>query len=150
MREHETRSNREFCLLVLSSYHILYIIILSNFFYSSQIWHHCGTRNTSKLEEVDERTLRFIFKDNSTFYHTLLKIKWIGLNSTLETRSIQDMLIVINRCFQERALLSINRLVDVRARGLINLAFCIFMIKNLEFLYFCYWIFVVSDLNNDL
>ena len=75
--------------------------ILCNFFYCSQVWHHCGARNTTKLEKVNKRALRFIYKENSTSYHTLLK--WIGLHSTLETRRIQDMLVTINSCFQGRA-----------------------------------------------
>ena len=86
--------------------------ILPNFFHCSQVWHHCGARKTTKLEKVNERALRFIYNDNSTSYHTLLK--WIGLHSTLETRRIQDMLVTINSCFQGRASTSINRLIKVR------------------------------------
>ena len=48
--------------------------ILPNPFYCSQIWHHCGARNASKLEEVNERALRFIYKDNSISYHTFVKM----------------------------------------------------------------------------
>ena len=51
-----------------------------------------------------------MIKGNSTSYHTLLK--WIGLHSTLETRRIQDMLVTINSCFQGRAPISINRLIN--------------------------------------
>ena len=32
--------------------------ILPTSVYCSQVWHHCGDRNTSKLEKVDERALR--------------------------------------------------------------------------------------------
>ena len=85
--------------------------ILPNFFYCSQVWHYCGGRNTTKLEKVNERALRFIYKDNSTSYHTLLK--WIGLHSTLEIRRIQDMLVTINSCFQGRAPASINLLISI-------------------------------------
>ena len=86
--------------------------IFPNFFYCSQVWHHYGARSTTKLEKVNERALSIIYKDNSTSYHTLLK--WIGLHSSLETRRIQDMLVTINSCFQERAPASINRLINVR------------------------------------
>ena len=41
-------------------------------------------------------------------------LKWIGLDSTLETRRIQDMLVTINSCFQGRASASSNRLINVR------------------------------------
>ena len=94
--------------LRLKKHCIVPLFYLINFFYCSQVWHHCGARNTTKLEKVNERALRFIYKDNSTSYHTLLK--WIGLHSTLETLRIQDMLVTINSCFQGRAPASINRL----------------------------------------
>ena len=32
--------------------------ILPTSVYCSQVWHHCGDRNTSKLEKVNERALR--------------------------------------------------------------------------------------------
>ncbi|KAL9964216.1 hypothetical protein ACROYT_G027827 [Oculina patagonica] len=86
--------------------------IFPYFTYCSQVWHHCGTRNANKLEKVNERALRLIYKDNSTSYQTLLE--WIGLNNTLETRRIQDMLITINSCFQGRAPVKIGRLINVR------------------------------------
>ncbi|KAL9950755.1 hypothetical protein ACROYT_G043312, partial [Oculina patagonica] len=86
--------------------------IFPYFTYCSQVWHHCGTRNAIKLEKVNERALRLIYKDNSTSYQTLLE--WIGLNNTLETRRIQDMLITINSCFQGRAPVKIGRLINVR------------------------------------
>ena len=37
------------------------LFILLNFFYCSQVWHHCGTKNTSKLKKVNELVLRFFF-----------------------------------------------------------------------------------------
>ena len=86
--------------------------ILPNFTYCSQVWHHRGTRNANKLEKVNERALRLIYKDNSTPYQTLLK--WIGFDSTLETCRIQDILVTVNSCFQGRVPASINRLINVR------------------------------------
>ena len=86
--------------------------ILPYFTYCSQVWHHCGTRNANKLEKVNERALRLIYKDNFTSYQTLLK--WIGLNNTLETRRIQDMLVTVNSCFQGRVPATINRLINIR------------------------------------
>ena len=72
--------------------------ILPHFDYCSQIWHHCGARNTKKLERVNERALRFVYKDKNHCYDRLLN--WIGLHSTLEGRRIRDMLITINSCIQ--------------------------------------------------
>ena len=67
---------------------------LSHFDFCSQIWHHCGARNTRKLERVNKRELRFVYKDKNNSYDRLLN--WIGLHSMLEGH-IQDMLIVAFR-----------------------------------------------------
>ena len=86
--------------------------ILPHFHYCSQIWHHCGARNTNKLEKVNERALRYVYKDKTTPYDKLLK--WAGLSSSLKDSRIQDMLISVNSCFQGRAPASISNLINVR------------------------------------
>ena len=72
--------------LVKALYHAF---ILPYFDYFSQIWHHCGARNTKKLERVNERALRIVYKDKKSSYARLLN--WIDLYSTLEGLRIQDM-----------------------------------------------------------
>ena len=67
---------------------------------------------TEKLERVNERALRFVYKDKNNSYDRLLN--WIGLHSTLEGRRIQDMLITINSCFQEKAPTRIVNLLKVK------------------------------------
>lgn len=42
--------------------------VLPNLFYCGQVWYRCGARNTGKLEKVNERAPRFIYKNNSTSY----------------------------------------------------------------------------------
>ena len=86
--------------------------ILPNFYYCGQVWHHCGARNSKKLERVNERALRYVFKDKTAPYKELLQR--IGIGSTLENRRIQDMLITINSCFQGRAPSSIMNLIKTR------------------------------------
>ena len=71
-----------------------FALILPHFDYCSPIWHHCGARNTRKLERVNECVLRFVHKDKNNSCNRFLN--WIGLHSTLEGRRIQDMLITIN------------------------------------------------------
>ena len=83
--------------------------ILPHFHYCSQIWHHCWARNTNKLEKVNERALRYVYKDKATPYD-----KWAGLSSSLKDRRIQDMLITVNSCFQGRAPASISNLINAR------------------------------------
>ena len=68
--------------------------ILLNFYYCSQVWHHCGSHNTKGT------------------YKELLKR--IGIGSTLENCHIQDMLITINCCFLGRASLSTMNLIKTR------------------------------------
>ena len=43
--------------------------VLPHFYYCSQIWHHCGSRNTKKIEKVNERQLRYAYKDKTSTYH---------------------------------------------------------------------------------
>ena len=38
------------------------VFTLPNFYYCSQVWHHCGSRNTKKLERVNERTFNMSLK----------------------------------------------------------------------------------------
>ena len=70
-------------------------IILPYFHYCNQVWHHWGKRNTAKIEKVNERALKYIFKDKSASYQDLLHRIRI---SSVETRRIQDMLSTISNC----------------------------------------------------
>ena len=86
--------------------------ILPHFYYCSHVWHHCGKRNTRKLEKVNERTLRYVFKDKISSYEQLLKRM---SSQTLQNRRIQDMLCTINNCLSNKAPPSIKNLVSLRS-----------------------------------
>ncbi len=45
---------------------LYHAFILPNFYYCGQVWHHCGARNTKKLERANERALRYVYKDKTT------------------------------------------------------------------------------------
>ena len=47
--------------------------IARHFNYCSESWHHCGKRGCPKLEKIIERALRFVTRNKSTTYKTLLK-----------------------------------------------------------------------------
>ncbi|CAH3127709.1 unnamed protein product, partial [Porites lobata] len=47
--------------------------VLPHFYYCSQVWHHCGSRNTKKIEKVNERALRYVYKDKTSAYYELLQ-----------------------------------------------------------------------------
>ena len=68
--------------------------------------------NTRKIERVNERALRYVYKDRETSYEKLLE--QIRLGCTLENRRIQDMLVTINSCFMGKAPRSIVNLISNR------------------------------------
>ena len=47
--------------------------ILSNFNYCPLVWHHCSTKNTLKMEKIQERGLRIILQDYKSTYNELLQ-----------------------------------------------------------------------------
>jgi predicted nuclease of predicted toxin-antitoxin system len=42
---------------------------MSNFNHCPLVWHFCGEVNTKKVEQIQERALRFIYEDYSASYH---------------------------------------------------------------------------------
>ena len=46
--------------------------VMSNLNYCPAVWHHCGARNTDKIEKIQFRALRFVFSDYDTPYEALL------------------------------------------------------------------------------
>ena len=51
---------------------IYHSFILSNFNYCPLVWHFCGEVNTSKIEKIQERALRFVYLDTTSSYEDLL------------------------------------------------------------------------------
>ena len=47
--------------------------ILPHFCYCSMVWHFCGKQDSDKLDLLNKRILRFIFKDFNSEYDNLLK-----------------------------------------------------------------------------
>ncbi len=46
--------------------------IMSNFNYCPLVWHFCSIENTRKLEKIQERALRFVYRDFNSTYRQLL------------------------------------------------------------------------------
>ena len=46
--------------------------IMSNFNYCPLVWHFCSKKNLSKLERMQERGLRFVYRDYTISYEELL------------------------------------------------------------------------------
>ena len=41
--------------------------------YCAETWHFCSKRASDKLEKINERALRFVYRDNNYSYEMLLK-----------------------------------------------------------------------------
>ena len=55
---------------------LYHLCILPNFYHCSHVWHHCRKRNTTKIEKVNERSLRYVYNDKHTSYqHRLERIR---------------------------------------------------------------------------
>ena len=111
-----------------ASLNITQLFTLPYFNYCNQVWHHCRKRNIAKIEKVNERALRYIFKYKSASYHDLLHR--IRLPS-METQRIQDILLTINK------LLHIGQSSTHNIRDLITLRlskYCIIFNMTISFL----------------
>ena len=59
--------------LNISSRSLLYnSIVRSNFNYCAMVWHFCGKTNNNKIENIQERALRIIYRDYESSYEDLL------------------------------------------------------------------------------
>ena len=64
-----------------------------------------------KLEKVNERALRYVYKDKQASYKELLNRMGV---TTLENRRIQDMMITIDKCLCNKAPQSVKSLISLR------------------------------------
>ena len=69
---------------------IFHTFIVSNFNYCPLSWHFCTERNTTKLEKLQERALRFVYDDYVSSYDDLLDRAKIP---SLKLRRIKTMAI---------------------------------------------------------
>ena len=47
--------------------------ILPNFYHCNHVWHHCRKRNTTKIQKVNGRALRYVYNDKHASYQHLLE-----------------------------------------------------------------------------
>ena len=69
--------------------------ILPHFHYCSMIWHFCNSEDSVKLDTLNRRILRFVFKDWDSNYDTLLDKAGV---CGLANRRIKNMMICIFKC----------------------------------------------------
>ena len=49
-------------------------LVASNFNYCPLVWHICGVTNSNKMEKIQERCLRIVYKDYDSSYDRLLEM----------------------------------------------------------------------------
>ena len=105
--------NRLESILSLKTKESLYrSLILPNFYHCNHVWYHCGKRNTTKIEKVNERALRYVYNDKTCILSASL-----GKDKTtsMESRRIQDMLSTIHNSISNKAPQAIRNLINLRS-----------------------------------
>jgi hypothetical protein len=86
---------------------IFHTFILSNFNFCPLVWHFCNKSNTSKLEKIQERALRFIYEDYEITYDEFIEKAKVP---SLKVRRMRTMAI---ECFKILNKLSLSCLHDL-------------------------------------
>ena len=71
--------------------------IRSNFEYCPLVWHFCGKTNNNKLEKINERALRILYKDYESTYRDLLQ--YGNTSSILESRN-RNITLEVLKCIK--------------------------------------------------
>lgn len=69
--------------------------IVSNFNYCPMVWHFCGKVNNDKIEKIQERSLRILYRDYDASYEELLK-RVDG--ATMLTARLRIMALEVGKC----------------------------------------------------
>ena len=77
-------------LSLLNRLTVVHTFVLSNFNFCPLAWHFCSENNTTKMEELQERGVRFVYNDFSSSYEDLLTKTKL---STLQFRRMRTMAI---------------------------------------------------------
>ncbi len=73
--------------------------IFSNFNYCPVVWHFCGIKYSQKIENIQERALRFVYKDYASTYkellskgnHSMLYICRIRIIATEDYKALNEL-----------------------------------------------------------
>ena len=93
--------------------------ILPHFKYCSETWNFCSKSAADKLERLNERAIRFVFRDKYTSYSKLLNA--LGLSSLKQQRLIKITLSIFNALHNSLAPKCIQDLIVHRKNVCYNL-----------------------------
>ena len=85
--------------------------VASNFNYCPLVWHFCGSTNSNKLEKIQERCLRIIYKDYVSNYDTLLEN---ANTNTLVISRIRTLLVEVFKSVHQLNAKCIRDLFEVK------------------------------------
>ena len=87
--------------------------IAPHFNYCSDVWHFCSKSSSDKLEKVNERALRFVFKDKNSSYKPLLnKLGTLSLNEQRLIKIASTVFKMLN--YEDNILTTLNELIQRR------------------------------------
>ena len=96
--------------------------ILSYLTYFHLVWHFCKASDRGKIERLQERALRAVYRTKSATYQTLLKISGLP---TLQNRWLQDIAILMYKVK--------NNLAPTNVAELFNLINSRYSLRNKDF-----------------
>lgn len=88
-------------------------IILPNLTYCHLVWHFCKASDRRKLERIQERALRAVYKSNKTSYENLLKQANLP---SLYNRRLQDIAITMYKVKNGMTSTGITELFDLKGK----------------------------------
>jgi hypothetical protein len=95
----------------LSKLTIFHTFILCNFNCCPLSWHFCTEKNSTKLEKVQERALRFVYEDHNSSYEELLHKAKVP---SLQIRRIRTMALETFKIVSKIAPVCLQNLVSVK------------------------------------
>jgi hypothetical protein len=81
---------------------IFHTFILSNLNFCPLAWHFCNKSNTSKLEKIQARALRFIYEDYGSTYDELLEKAKVPSNL--------EVLLLLQKCHAKGQKLRLDKM----------------------------------------
>ena len=85
--------------------------VASNFNYCPLVWHFCGKVNNSKLEKIQERALKIIYRDYESTYEELI----VNSNSsTLLNSRLRLMICEVLKCINNENPPCVNNLIEIK------------------------------------
>ena len=95
---------------------IYHSFILSNFNFCPLSWHFYSEANTNKIENIQERALRFIYNDYNSTYENLLIVSKLP---TLKVRRLRIMAIEVYNILHQESPSYLHDLIKIKDTNIV-------------------------------